>query len=645
MKNKLIQTISIISILIISVGTAKSESFFEKERIAIHPKIGFLYNIHSANFNSFQGTIDCGLFKSGKGIGTSGSIFFEKQFDDNTFLGLGIGFADRSGTLSVGSSFPSRDLTNNQVVTVKTDNKLNATISYFELQPDFRYILIDNLFKGPFRFAGGLRVFFPLSSRFEQSEVIASPSGAVFTNEGKRSKERELSSGAIETMNTVGYGISVGFDNLLQISNRTLFSQSLMFDWNFRDVTSDAKWKTYAVRLDLGYRFSLRQTEPKPIIEPPPPPPPPIEIIAEEPPPIPTYQMRIKNVNAELHTGNELLSTAPLVNAVFFSNNSAELHGNYNKTTIEGKDLFTSDALALHDYLFPRIADIIKRNPNATIVLEAATSGASNEPAGMQLARARAEAVKNKLVEFGINSSRITVTPRIAPRIASNQDFPEGIQENQRVDIILQNAPLQEYVDIQKYSEIVGKIELNINFENYPDGTIAEIHNSFDDNVVRASRAGDFAININERIENDTKTFSFHNKLKIGEDEYVEESVINVDELKRSVIDLNLSNFNAILRFDYNSSTLSEENKGLLRQLAEKLPEGATIQILGSADALGSEERNIQLSRERASNTELFIKSVSGNKFKFETGISTEKFSDDTPQGRFLNRSIRIKVK
>ena len=82
--------------------------------------------------------------------------------------------------------------------------------------------------------------------------------------------------------------------------------------------------------------------------------------------------------------------------------------------------------------------------------------------------------------------------------------------------------------------------------------------------------------------------------------------------------------------------------KGLLRQLAERLPEGSTIRIQGSADVLGSQARNKELSEQRAENTRQFIRSIVGDKLKLDASETTESFSDDTPQGRFLNRSIRI---
>ena len=99
-----------------------------------------------------------------------------------------------------------------------------------------------------------------------------------------------------------------------------------------------------------------------------------------------------------------------------------------------------------------------------------------------------------------------------------------------------------------------------------------------------------------------------------------------------------------MLRFDYNSSDLSDDVKNLLRQLAEQVPPNSTIVIDGSADVLGSDLRNKVLSQERGTGTEQFMTSVAVQKLKYRTSTRSEKFSDSTPQGRFLNRSIHVRV-
>ena len=68
--------------------------------------------------------------------------------------------------------------------------------------------------------------------------------------------------------------------------------------------------------------------------------------------------------------------------------------------------------------------------------------------------------------------------------------------------------------------------------------------------------------------------------------------IVSVDSLERREMELKTKGFKAILMFDYNSSELTPDVKELLKQLTERLPQGSTITILGSADVLGSQARN-----------------------------------------------------
>ncbi|HAC15949.1 MAG TPA: hypothetical protein DCE78_08405, partial [Bacteroidetes bacterium] len=128
-------------------------------------------------------------------------------------------------------------------------------------------------------------------------------------------------------------------------------------------------------------------------------------------------------------------------------------------------------------------------------------------------------------------------------------------------------------------------------------------------------------------------------------DELSETKNIIINDLQKDIVELSLKNFEALLRFNYNSSDLTDENQTLLRQLIQKLPDGSTILIIGSADMLGTAEHNQQLAGDRARKTENFIKNIAGSRIKIQTTTNVDKFSDDSPQGRFLNRSIKIRVK
>lgn len=643
MKNYIYAIILILSPVLLK---GQGDIIFQNERFAIHPRAGIMYNEYLADFNQFQNSVDCGIFEEGSGWAYNASISFEKAIGDNKmFPGIGIGFFNRSGDLLLENKYRSRNLETGNVSLVRTNNIIEADISYIELFPEFRYTVNDYFIKGPLRALLGIRLGIPVQSSFHQKEEIASPRNAVFVNNGSRSQNRDIADGEIESISSINYGASIGLENMVKISPSTFFTQQLVLDYNFNDITSDATWKTYAIRLDLGLRFSIQKEQEKPKEIPLPDPVPIEEPVKELPPPVEVLAVTITPdlKSSKIKTGNELLASTPIVNAVFFDRNSAEIPADYNISGKSRDSYLGVNALEAHKSLLPRIAEIVNNNPKATIRLESATSGAEYEPAGMELSVARAKAVELALVSLGVSKDRIEIAPRLTPKYQSNQKFQQGITENQRVDIIVNDAPLQEWVDIQKYAELEASIDVNVEQQNIEDEI--KITTNKDTEPIVVNSSGVYDLSFIERLN--SKQSNSVVEVRAKSNNSLSESSTNIDlnSLTKENVDLNLDKFEAILRFDYNSSVLSQENKILLSQLSEKLPLGSTIIILGSTDALGTDQRNQELADERATNTMEYIKSISGDKFEFETGTNTQKFSEDEPQGRFLNRSIRIKVK
>lgn len=633
---------NIIAIFLLNVFLVHSEKIApENEIFAIQPKIGAIYNIYNSNFNTFLNSVDCGTFESGNGLRATGSINFEKYFKDKLAISLGIGFNDRSGKLTKPSKFPSRDLETNEKITVFTENILDVSVGTFSIAPAIKYDLASDLFGGPLRLVGGINLDFTMSPSFDQYESIVSPANATFTDaNGLRTQKRDIASGEISTISSMLYGFHLGFENLLPVSSSSYFTQSLTFEYFLNNLTSDTDWKTFAVKFELGFRIGIKKPAIKPEIIPEPEPEP-----ETEPEPIIVYDPEV-NVQTSINdfvinTGNELLASSPIVNAVFFTQNSDDIPNTYI-TENDNLDYFKANALDAHNYLFPRITEIIRRNPEAKLILKGATSGSENENGGINLAKSRAENVKNTFIKLGINPDIISTESSIMPNKPTNQEFAQGILENQRVDIIVQNASLQEYVDFQEYAILNGDFKVDVDTVHTKNENIRVSSNiSNDINNISDST---YLVKVVKRIDNFDK-IDVNTQINVGN--IVMNDFIELTPEKYPIIEevLKLDRFAAILRFDYNSSVLSDDNKALLTQLSQKLPENSTIIILGSADALGTDIRNKELSEERAFNTEVFIKQVSGNKFNFETGTNNDKFSEDTPQGRFLNRSIKIIIK
>jgi len=641
-----------ISLLIISfiilpfLIFANNDTLYYNEMFAIHPKFGYSINQHIANFQSFEGAIDCGNFTNGNGSSWFSEISLEKALNEKYQIILNLGYYNRNAIFNTPNSFLSRDLNTNEIINVNTEVNLNTTLSYFEIAPEFKLTLLKDFINGPLRIGIGPKLSFSVFKKFEQTEKIISPSNATFINQfGYKSQNRNLSSGYILSINSNNVGLRGSIENLLKIGDENYFTQSITIDYNFTNTTNDTEWKIFSINLGLGFRFSIKNPSPtkEPEIK--------YEIIEEEKAEeeivevkkIPIFDLKIQNVSdLKIEKGNELLATIPLVNAVFFDKNSYQIPSFYKYSKEDDYDLFFGSPIEMHKYVLVRISEILKNNSNAKVILQSSTSG-NDESDGIELSRKRSTEVRKVLNNLGINNNRIEENVLLLAKNPSNPDVEEGRIENRRVELIIKNAFLQEYVDLLNYKRLYGNIEYNIKAENLDNKDI-KIKNNINDETINLNESGIYNLKFKKDIKFDDnilkiKLFAENNSNKISDEIDIDLSKVN--EINS---ELNLDNFLAILLFDFNSNELSNENKMLLNQLVEKLPSGSTIEIIGSTDIIGTNEYNLELARQRASNTQKYINSIARDKFKIVLKTNVDKFSDGTPQGRFLNRSIKIRL-
>ena len=112
-------------------------------------------------------------------------------------------------------------------------------------------------------------------------------------------------------------------------------------------------------------------------------------------------------------------------------------------------------------------------------------------------------------------------------------------------------------------------------------------------------------------------------------------------------IDINLTND---ILFDFNSYALRSESKSTLQNLADNFRKYADEQISveGHTDAVGSLEANQRLSEQRADTVRNYLvdQGVSGTRISsIGYGETRPKATNDTPEGRQLNRRVEIHVR
>ena len=121
---------------------------------------------------------------------------------------------------------------------------------------------------------------------------------------------------------------------------------------------------------------------------------------------------------------------------------------------------------------------------------------------------------------------------------------------------------------------------------------------------------------------------------------------VEVTRPAENEIAVNLTND---ILFDYNSYALRGESKSTLQNLADnfrKYPE-EQISVEGHADNVGSDEFNQRLSEQRADSVRNYLvdQGVNGTRIvSTGYGETRPKASNDTPEGRQLNRRVEIRI-
>lgn len=102
------------------------------------------------------------------------------------------------------------------------------------------------------------------------------------------------------------------------------------------------------------------------------------------------------------------------------------------------------------------------------------------------------------------------------------------------------------------------------------------------------------------------------------------------------------------INFDTSKSIIKEESMGYLNQLADVLIEtGLKVEIKGHTDNTGTEEFNVQLSKDRALSVMDYLskRGVSPSKMTYSFyGESRPMSTNDTPEGRTRNRRVEFEL-
>lgn len=606
------------------------------------------YNIYSikGDLNQVGNLVECDPYFSDNGYSHQLSIGYRYNVINKIYImpGLSYSFHNRI-FFNRQDNFSSRNDIDLQIVDVNTESRvdiksnfispsINIAFNLYEFN-EFSMLEKDNI---EIIFGSFYRMQFDKS--FEQFEQIKSPSNAGFINHNLRQR-RNIAGGNVNFLNNQLF-YSGGLQYRKDMKNYKLnFGANIAFTNDFlikNHSISNAEFNLFA-----GFEYLLKTKSEEKYEEPTPPPPIltlPItseDEIFEETFIKDSFNLQISNdlyKDLIIYEKEELLASTPLVNSIFYDSNKVDIPLNYIVDDTYNNE-YLNDIIKAHNVVIPRIIKILRENETSKIQLKAFHLEGVEE---QEVINQRIENLARIFNRYGINNERIgSQIQKVTDKRFDNSTI---MSENFRIDLNLLGAAIQKYVKVSKYKELDGKINFDVDF--FPDKN-ADLYISLNNKLLNNIEKGNNEIPIIKEIEDDGD-IDFIAKLSGSQSEKIFFFNIERDKLKQQSKELDYKNFEAILRFDFNSSVLSDENKQLLKQLYEILPSDVGIKILGSADAVGDSRINEKLEIERANNTKSYLESLNNKNLRIETGRTNEKFSEDTPQGRFLNRSIRIKL-
>lgn len=664
MKNRIIGLLSLCFLLAFHNLEAQEDN---RVRFGIYGNV--YLNLHTSSFKQLPGVPTCcPQYESGNGSALGGGGLIEIPLFESGMMAFRLGYADFSGLIKSSE----KQVTANG--STEFTHELDVTLPAISLQPIFGYEIFND-----FRVHAGLDLAYLLPQTYRQREVVSEPNG-VFVPEN--SKERNVTSGDIQEQSNFMIAPLVGLSYELPMnSNKTLLmSPEIYYQHGFTNVNSTLDWKVSTFRFGLAIKYSPKPLPP-PIPEPIPEKKPEIEqkpIVKVEPKPeIPKVEpikvavraVGVDEQGKEFPVGTikveEFLSTQmrPLLNYVFFDENSDKIESKYvalSSTQAKGfsiQSLFNASTMETYYNLMNIVGKRMKDNPKAVLTITGCNQDLGIEKGNKDLSLRRAEKVKEYFIKnWEIEPSRLKISVRNLPEKPSNNDEADGVVENRRVELssdewaILEPVVLtdtlrttnppslkfyattQSAVDITKWSLQVSQQSRVLKEFTGTSKVNDPLIWSFSEekaSIPLLSYPLDYVLTGTNADNQTDKTL----KQSIP----LEQMTIR-KKRSEQIADKEIDRYSLIL-FDYDKADIGNANKKIVDFIKPRIAKNATVSVTGFTDRTGDDEYNKTLSSQRAANA---VKALG----KGSASGEGEKmlFDNNTPEGRFYNRTVTILV-
>ena len=666
-------------------------------------------NKHIADFQKLGNYPNCcQKFKFGDGTGFSFGGLFEIELKKVIFFGTRIGFSSLGATLerqeTIGNA--QRFLSNGDTIVAyaKTKHSLDSKLFTINIETYINY-----KFFGVLNSYIGVNIAYLMTAQFSQKEELLEPDNATFLD--GRVIQNDYSNKEIPNKSTLlFFGVfGLGYD--LPIGGGALLTPEIKYYLPINNI-SDVSWKTSSWQFGAALKFPIYPPKVLPVIrdtifvrdtnvvailnlekeniklvsrnlkykkieE--------DDVIIDRTIINENYEKQVpKYVNLEASitvTGikedgtkiknpvitveeTEVEQGFPLLPYVFFKKGSSALRQSSmnllskDETLNFSEDSLPRNTLKIYSNLLNIIGERLRKNPNTSITIVGCNNDLEEEANNLYLSKQRALAIKDYLTNvWGISQNRLKIKSRNLPANPSNNDVPDGIQENQRAEIVT------------KYNDLIKPLNLK-DIERTSDPPILSINPTVNaeaglkdwqidvkqDNALLRHFEGENQINeIIWQIEKDPMPKvekPLNISLDVKDDANQEKKIEKNVDLKLLTIkkkryelkdDKRIERFSLIV-FDFNKADIKPYHKKILQEIKSHILPNSKVTISGYTDRTGESEYNLELAKRRVLEVQKILKVKSENLTINPVGSNKLLYNNDIPEGRSYSRTVQIVI-
>ncbi len=569
---------------------------------------------------------------------------------------------------SPGESFEAYDPVNGRPTIVRTEHTAEFALYYLRAAIQAEKRLAEDLI-----LRAGPSISIPVEGRSRERETILSPENATFLD---RTQERGIAEGTgdLQTIGTrIGIGASLAYR--LTLGGNLFFEPTIGIDYGLTNV--QPAWTPLLIRggISIGYAF-LPELEQAPM---------PTAVTA---PPI-VRQDEVRHPIDTPFTADLMIEASPpripiefrrqivaryvpLLPIIFFDRNASTIPERYAQLAMPGtaprggepesfdETVVSGNPEAAHQQTLNLFGARLRRNPRARVTITGTTSSDEESRAGLADARARAVAEYLASV-WGIQRSRMTIRSRINPALPSNSEYPEGRQENRRVELEFTSddiyrpmqlrsvEPITEPESIPFRTEARSRLGIRrweivltssdgstleqIQGEGLPPATTLWALNNNDRERILSGGTATYALRVFDSVGRSVATPQQRLPIQLDTTVSVASSLNKPD---------NAAEF-LLVTFDFNRADLTRRGRQELQAVLGRIGPGSRVTVIGYTDPVGEQSRNITLAAERARRVASLM--PKGVPVEHRGALPDEApYQSTSPEGRFLSRTVRVVV-